>query len=86
MKENPYKYYILYIIGLEKVRSELLHLKIPFHLFFGEAKTSIPAFVKKNKIGGVVTDFAPLRVPRKWVDEVASALPDNVPLCQVCTF
>lgn len=70
------------IIGLKQVRLELVKLKIPFSLLFGEAGAVLPSFVEKHRIGGIVTDFAPLRVPRKWVDEVSKKLPD-VPLCQV---
>lgn len=46
----------------------------------------MPKFVKANKVGGVVTDFCPLRVPLKWLSDVASKLPDDVPLVQVNKF
>ncbi|GIY97540.1 deoxyribodipyrimidine photo-lyase [Caerostris extrusa] len=58
-------------------------LNIHFHVLLGEAKTVLPAFVKENNVGGVVTDFCPLRVPRKWVSDVLVKLPEDVPLCQV---
>lgn len=50
---------------------------------FGQAKDVIPKFVQDYKIGGIVTDFAPLRVPKQWVEEVGALLPDTVPICQV---
>jgi len=75
--------YAFMLKGLKSVQKELHDLNIPFSLLLGEAKAVLPDFVKKHKIGGVVTDFAPLRVPRSWVDEVAKKLPEDVPLCQV---
>jgi deoxyribodipyrimidine photo-lyase len=70
-------------------REELHALKIPFYLLSGEPKIAVPEFVNKYKIGGVVTDFSPLRVPMKWAEEVGKKLTsdddedDSVPLCQV---
>ena len=61
---------------------ELKQLDIPFHLLIGESKDVLPSFVQNNKIGGVVTDFSPLRVPLMWVRGVTECLPD-VPMCQV---
>ncbi|KAK3737317.1 hypothetical protein RRG08_067383 [Elysia crispata] len=69
--------------GLAQVEKECRELNIPFHLLYGQASKSIPAFVKEHNIGGVVTDFSPLRVPVKWVDDLKNALPSDVPLCQV---
>ena len=53
-------------------------------MLHGEAKTVLPEFLKKHNIGGVVTDFNPLRENTKWVNDLKDALPDDVPLCQVC--
>ncbi|GIY17565.1 deoxyribodipyrimidine photo-lyase [Caerostris extrusa] len=58
-------------------------LNIHFHVLLGEAETVLPAFVKENNIGGIVTDFCPLRVPRKWLSDVLAKLPEDIPLCQV---
>ncbi|RUS74619.1 hypothetical protein EGW08_017623 [Elysia chlorotica] len=69
--------------GLAQVEKECRELNIPFHLLCGEASKSIPAFLKEHNIGGVVTDFSPLRVNVKWVDDLKNALPADVPLCQV---
>ena len=52
-------------------------------MLLGEAAKVLPKFIKENNIGGVVTDFCPLRVPRKWVSEVVEKLPSDVPFCQV---
>ncbi len=65
------------------MEEECRELSIPFHLLTGEAKVVLTEFVKKHSIGAVVTDFAPLRVPMKWVDDVKNGLPNNVPLVRV---
>jgi deoxyribodipyrimidine photo-lyase len=70
-------------LGLKEVREELHGLRIPFHLLLGEAKTLVPSFVKEHNIGGVITDFSPLRTPLSWVNKVGEKLPEGIPLCQV---
>lgn len=69
--------------GLKEVESECKDLNINFFLLAGDAGAQIPKFVKEHKIGAVVCDHSPLRVPKKWVDDVKKNLPKDVPLCQV---
>ncbi|KAH9490297.1 hypothetical protein Btru_034043, partial [Bulinus truncatus] len=69
--------------GLALVEKECKDLGIPFHLLLGEASQCIPPFLQEKNIGGVVTDFSPLRVPMKWVDDLKKALPADIPFCQV---
>ncbi|KAJ1087364.1 hypothetical protein NDU88_000540 [Pleurodeles waltl] len=69
--------------GLREVSEECKKLKIPFHLLIGFGKDVLPEFVKEHGIGGVVTDFAPLRVPMQWVEDVKKCLPEDVPFVQV---
>ncbi|KAL8578360.1 hypothetical protein ACOMHN_031734 [Nucella lapillus] len=69
--------------GLAEVEKECRQLDVSFHLLMGEASTVLPAFIKEHNIGGVVTDFSPLRTPTKWVQEVKDILPKDVPFCQV---
>ncbi|KAL7991140.1 hypothetical protein Chor_014570, partial [Crotalus horridus] len=69
--------------GLEEVAEECRMLDIPFHLLTGFAKDRVPHFVTQHGIGGVVTDFSPLRVPLQWVRDVQEQLPSDVPLAQV---
>ncbi|KAM3835842.1 deoxyribodipyrimidine photo-lyase-like [Vipera latastei] len=69
--------------GLEEVAEECRMLDIPFHLLIGFAKDRLPHFVTEHGIGGVVTDFSPLRVPLQWVRDVQEQLPSDVPLAQV---
>ena len=63
---------------------ELTELNIPFHMLLGEPDKVLPDFIKTKEIGGVVTDFTPMRTPLKWLENAAKKLPKNVPLCQVC--
>ena len=58
-------------------------MDIAFHLLRGLAKDNIPKFAKDHGIGGVVTDFSPLRVPLSWVEDVKKELPKEIPFCQV---
>ncbi|XP_062614497.1 deoxyribodipyrimidine photo-lyase-like [Saccostrea cucullata] len=80
MPQSDYRFILK---GLEEVEKECKDLDISFHLLLGHAKDVLPPFVKENKIGGVVTDFSPLRVPAEWVSDVTKALPKDVPFCQV---
>ncbi|XP_038049381.1 deoxyribodipyrimidine photo-lyase-like isoform X2 [Patiria miniata] len=78
------RHFAFMLKGLAEVEQELKELDIPFHLLIGEAKDVLPNFVKDHNIGGLVTDFSPLRVPSKWVKEATESLPD-IPVCQVDT-
>ncbi|XP_073215206.1 deoxyribodipyrimidine photo-lyase-like isoform X4 [Lepidochelys kempii] len=69
--------------GLQEVAEECQELDIPFHLLIGFAKDVLPAFVTDRGLGGVVTDFSPLRVPMQWVEDVKERLLGDVPFVQV---
>ncbi|XP_018096830.2 CPD photolyase-like L homeolog isoform X1 [Xenopus laevis] len=77
------RHYGFMLKGLQEVAEECKELNIPFHLLIGYAKDILPNFVKDHAIGGVVTDFSPLRVPLQWVEDVGKCLPEDVPLVQV---
>lgn len=62
---------------------ECQELDIPFHLLIGFAQDVLPAFVTDHGLGGVVTDFSPLRIPMQWVEDVKERLPGDVPFVQV---
>lgn len=74
---------MIIIIGLKEVEQECQKLDINFHLLSGTADECLPKFVEEFGIGAVVTDFSPLRIPRKWVESVKKALPSHIPFCQV---
>lgn len=69
--------------GLKEVEKELCKLNIPFHLLLGKAEDSLPSFIEKNDVGAVICDFSPLRVPRAWVTDLTSVLPDDTYYAQV---
>uniref|UniRef100_W5MPU1 Deoxyribodipyrimidine photo-lyase n=1 Tax=Lepisosteus oculatus TaxID=7918 RepID=W5MPU1_LEPOC len=69
--------------GLEEVAKECSALGLEFHLLRGSAGEVLPQFVQKQGLGAVVTDFAPLRLPLQWVEEVKERLPQDIPLIQV---
>uniref|UniRef100_A0A1I8QBG2 Deoxyribodipyrimidine photo-lyase n=2 Tax=Stomoxys calcitrans TaxID=35570 RepID=A0A1I8QBG2_STOCA len=77
------RHYKFLLGGLEEVAAECENLKIPFQLLMGPAKDRVPQFVEKNGVAAVVCDFAPLRVPMQWVEDVKNNLADTVPLIQV---
>ncbi|KAG0725286.1 Deoxyribodipyrimidine photo-lyase [Chionoecetes opilio] len=77
------RHYQFMLKGLEEVESECRELSISFHLLPGEPNAVLPEFIKSHNIGGLVTDFSPLRLPRLWVKEVKKAIPQNIPMCQV---
>lgn len=81
--DTTYRQYSFMTTGLQEVEKELTVLNINFHMLLGEPDKVIPDFVKSHHIGGVITDFTPLRKPLKWLEDVTIKLPKNVPVCQV---
>ncbi|KAI8514319.1 hypothetical protein Bbelb_086430 [Branchiostoma belcheri] len=77
------RHYGFMLKGLEEVEKELTELDVSFHLLTGHAVDVLPEFVSEKNIGGVVTDFSPLRTPMKWVHDLAGKLPSDVPFVQV---
>jgi len=70
-------------VALSPSLQECTELNIPFHLLLGYAKDVLPEFVVEHGVGGLVTDFCPLRLPRQWVEDVKERLPEDVPFAQV---
>uniref|UniRef100_H0ZH35 Deoxyribodipyrimidine photo-lyase n=1 Tax=Taeniopygia guttata TaxID=59729 RepID=H0ZH35_TAEGU len=77
------RHYRFMLRGLQEVAEECAELNIPFHLLLGYAKDVLPTFVVEHGVGGLVTDFSPLRLPRQWVEDVKERLPEDVPFAQV---
>ncbi|XP_014095123.3 deoxyribodipyrimidine photo-lyase [Bactrocera oleae] len=69
--------------GLKEVEHECRELSIPLHLCLGTPRECLPELVNKYKIGVLVCDFTPLRVPQQWVEEVKENLSTEVPFIQV---
>lgn len=81
--EATIRHYDFMLKGLKEVQRECQSLNIEFHLLSGEAPTELPNFVKNYKVGAVICDMSPLKVPKKWVQDVLQKLPADVPLIQV---
>jgi deoxyribodipyrimidine photo-lyase len=60
--------------GLQEVEAELRKLKIPFQVLVGEPVSVLSSFVKEEKVGLVVADFSPLKIARKWKNDVAAEI------------
>ena len=67
--------------GLEEVEGALKKRNIAFFLLAGEPRLELPAFLKRHGAGTLITDFDPLRIKRKWKDDVGRAI--AVPFLEV---
>lgn len=59
------------LAGLQDVEKELSQLGIPFTILLGDPPTSLQHFVEERQVSALVTDMSPLRVYRRWVQDVA---------------
>jgi deoxyribodipyrimidine photo-lyase len=64
--------------GLREVENRLAELNIPFFLLIGPPEQQLPAFLTKHETGDLVTDFDPLRIKRKWKEEVAARVNSTI--------
>ncbi|MDH3964516.1 MAG: deoxyribodipyrimidine photo-lyase, partial [Deltaproteobacteria bacterium] len=64
--------------GLQEVENHLAELNIPFFLLIGSPEQELPAFLVKHHIGGLVTDFDPLRIKQQWKKEVAAHIKSRI--------
>jgi deoxyribodipyrimidine photo-lyase len=67
--------------GLMEVERDLLKKNIPFFLLSGSPPDVLPAFIAKVNAGILVTDFDPLRIKRRWKDELSKVL--TIPFYEV---
>ncbi|XP_076029730.1 deoxyribodipyrimidine photo-lyase-like [Oratosquilla oratoria] len=81
--DSSYRHFDFLLKGLQEVEKECQELNIQFHLFPGYARDVLPDFIEKFNIGGVVTDFSPLRTQIQWIKDTKKALPKKIPMCQV---
>lgn len=66
--------YDFMLAGLQELALEAKKFNISFQSVSGEASTEIPRLAKRLKAGAVFTDFSPLRLLRRWKEEVAVRL------------
>lgn len=60
--------------GLEEVERSLSRLDIPFFLLAGSPVDEILSFVRRHRVGAIISDFSPLRIHRSWKKKVAKAV------------
>lgn len=60
--------------GLRSLAPKLAALGIPFFLLKGDPAETVPKLVADCGAGLLVTDYAPLRLGRRWREEVAAAV------------
>lgn len=64
----------------KEVLEELEKYNIPFFFLQGAIEEEIPAFVRKNKVGAVVSDFSPVKYSRGWKKHLSKL---EIPLYEV---
>ncbi|XP_011505805.1 PREDICTED: deoxyribodipyrimidine photo-lyase, partial [Ceratosolen solmsi marchali] len=77
------RHYKFLLGGLVEVEQDCRALNINFHLLYGEPNNMIFDFVNKYKMGAIIIDFFPLKLPLSWVDDLKDKLSENIPICQV---
>ncbi len=68
------RHYSFMIDGLKEVHSKLSERGIGFHLLIGDPTVEIPYFIKEIGASLLVSDFDPLRIKRKWKDDVSNTI------------
>ena len=75
--------YVFMLKGLKEVEQNLKKLDIAFHLIKGQPEKELVKFIKRYRIGTLVTDFDPLKIKKKWKKGVASAT--DIPFYEIDT-
>ncbi|MBN2135301.1 MAG: deoxyribodipyrimidine photo-lyase [Acidobacteria bacterium] len=69
--------------GLQETEESLRKKKIPFIILSGNPIQEIPSFLNSVTAGTLVTDFDPLKIKRKWKDEISHLI--SIPFFEVDT-
>lgn len=77
------RHYKFLLKNLKEVEEECKKLNVNFHLLQGEPNVVVLDFIQKYKMGALITDFFPLRLPLFWVNDLDDKIPKNIPMCQV---
>lgn len=73
--------YEFMISGLKEVEKELIGKRIPFHFLVGNPPEAIEKFIHDHGIGMLFADFSPLRIKRRWIDDLLENI--SIPFYQV---
>jgi deoxyribodipyrimidine photo-lyase len=60
--------------GLMEAEKELKRQNIPFIILMGGPSEAIPKFIKEHKASTLVSDFDPLKIKRRWKNEIAKKI------------
>lgn len=72
--ESSLRQHDFMIKGLQECEGLCEELGIRFEAFGGDPVEEVLQYVEKHKCGAVVTDFSPLKLPRKWRSDLADQL------------
>ena len=75
--------YVFMLKGLKEVEQNLKKLDIAFHLIKGQPEKELVKFIKRYRIGTLVTDFDPLKIKKTWKRNVAKAI--DIPFYEIDT-
>ena len=75
------RHYDFMLRGIEQAAAKAVGLNIPFMVITGDPAVELPRFIRERGIGAVVTDFSPLRTPRRWKEIVANRV--SLPVVEV---
>lgn len=67
--------------GLQETEKDLLDSNIPFIMLYGHPSRTIPKLTAELSVSALVTDFDPLRIKRKWKDQLKDGL--TIPFYEV---
>jgi deoxyribodipyrimidine photo-lyase len=67
--------------GLQEIEKDLSKKNIQLIVLTGKPENEIPKFIKRNKIGIVVSDFSPLKIYREWTEKIKRKI--KVPFYEV---
>jgi len=79
--EATLRQYDFMLNGLAEVEKELKRYNIPFFILLGEPSVQIPEFINEHSASTLVSDFNPLKIKRKWKNEIAKKI--NIPFYEV---
>lgn len=68
------RHYDFMLTGLEAVDKGLSEKNIPFYLLIGAPEKEIPKFLRTHRVGTLVADFDPLRIKRRWKEDIAKKI------------
>jgi deoxyribodipyrimidine photo-lyase len=79
--EATENHYSFMLGGLNEVGKKLKEKNISFFMLEGSPEKEIPGFIESYNIGILVTDFDPLKIKRKWKNNLAKRI--NIPFYEI---